>query len=489
MKITIPLVGGSYAHDSLPFDAQTCVNLFPEGGGKNSKAAGILRRRPGLSLFATISGIGAIRGMYETSNNRLFAVRGSALVELSTAGVVTSRGTLSTTFGPVKMTDNGEDLGIADGTSVYKLTLATNTLATVSSPNCPSTTPSLDFVDGYIFGFNPSATISGYLGEFQHSDLYDLSTWDALNFYNAEGSPDALVALIANNREVWVFGSKSYEVWFSADATVAGTLWQRIPGAFRDIGCAATNSVAKIGGTIFWLGASAEGNAIVWMSSGYQAIQISNPPLETLISRFADLSDAIGFTYQYQGHQFYVLTFQTGDKTYQYDLATGEWSELAYRNILTGEQGRWRAICQAFFNGKNLVGDYANGNIYELSDSAYSDNSDPITWERTFPYFNDKRQIIFWESLEIGIETGVGLSSGSGSDPVVLLRWSDDGARTWSNWESKPIGAIGAYGTRVRWDRLGYSRGNGRVYQISGSDAVKIAIQDGATAEVSIGNS
>ena len=61
--------------------------------------------------------------------------------------------------------------------------------------------------------------------------------------------------------------------------------------------------------------------------------------------------------------------------------------------------------------------------------------------------------------------------------PLVMLRWSDDGGHTWSNYHEKSCGKIGETGTRVIWRRLGMTvKLRDRVYEVSGTDAVKIAI-------------
>jgi hypothetical protein len=63
------------------------------------------------------------------------------------------------------------------------------------------------------------------------------------------------------------------------------------------------------------------------------------------------------------------------------------------------------------------------------------------------------------------------------TDPRVMLRWSDDGGHTWSNEHWASMGKIGEYGKRVIWRRLGMTtKLRDRVYEISGSDPVKIAI-------------
>ena len=64
-----------------------------------------------------------------------------------------------------------------------------------------------------------------------------------------------------------------------------------------------------------------------------------------------------------------------------------------------------------------------------------------------------------------------------GSDPQVMLRWSDDGGHTWSNEHWRSMGKIGETGRRVLWRRLGMTmKLRDRVYEVSGTDPVKIAI-------------
>jgi hypothetical protein len=61
--------------------------------------------------------------------------------------------------------------------------------------------------------------------------------------------------------------------------------------------------------------------------------------------------------------------------------------------------------------------------------------------------------------------------------PQVMLRWSDDGGHTWSNEHWAQGGAVGAYGTRIFWRRLGMTlKLRDRVYELSGTDPIQIAI-------------
>jgi hypothetical protein len=76
--------------------------------------------------------------------------------------------------------------------------------------------------------------------------------------------------------------------------------------------------------------------------------------------------------------------------------------------------------------------------------------------------------------LEFILEAGVGLLSGQGSDPKIILDWSDDGGHTWSNARYLSIGGIGEYGYRCLAHHLGTSRN--RVFRVRASDPVKFVL-------------
>jgi hypothetical protein len=78
-----------------------------------------------------------------------------------------------------------------------------------------------------------------------------------------------------------------------------------------------------------------------------------------------------------------------------------------------------------------------------------------------------------------------GLVISTAIDPQVMLRWSDDGGHTWSNEHWRSMGLTGQWGRRVIWRRLGMTlKLRDRVYEVSGTDQVKIAIM-GAELQVS----
>ena len=89
--------------------------------------------------------------------------------------------------------------------------------------------------------------------------------------------------------------------------------------------------------------------------------------------------------------------------------------------------------------------------------------------------------------LYLDFATGVGLTTGQGSDPQVMLRWSDDGGDTWSNEHWRSLGKTGAKKTRVHWNRLGQFGDKGRIFELTKSDPVEFSLL-GAHADLNPGN-
>jgi hypothetical protein len=253
---------------------------------------------------------------------------------------------------------------------------------------------------------------------------------------------------------------------------------QRIQGAFNEIGCISPYSLAKLDNGVFWLGSDARGKGIVYRANGYTGTRISTHAVEWQIQQYADITDAFGYTYQQDGHAFYVLIFPSANTTWVYDVATQAWHERA--GFENGQFTRHRSNCQMAFNNEIVVGDFQTGNIYAFDLEDYSDNGQIQKWYRTWralPTGQNNFKRTAQHSLQLNCEAGVGLNTGQGSDPQVMLRWSDDGGHTWSNEHWAPIGQIGAYGRRTFWRRLGMTlKLRDRVYELSGTDPVKIAI-------------
>ena len=470
-----PILGSAYVARSVNAADNRMVNLFPELVPEGGKEPAFLQRAPGLTELVTLGlGTGAVRGLW-TFGGFLYAVCGDKLYKLDTSYTATELGTIAGT-GQVSMSDNGTQLFIAADPDGYIYNATTNVFAPISDPDFTGA-GTVTYLDGY-FVFNEPGSQLIWV-----TQLLDGTSVDPLDFASAEGSPDGVVSIIADHRELWVFGTNSVEVWYNSGA--ADFPLQRIQGAFNEIGCAAPYSVAKLDNGLFWLAQDARGHGMVYRATGYSGQRISTHAIEWQIQQYADMSDAVGYTYQQDGHSFYVLVFPNANTTWVYDVATQAWHERAGWN--NGAFTRHRGNCQAFFNNETVIGDFENGKLYALRLDVYSDNGAPQRWLRSWralPTGTNNLKRTAQHTLQLDCETGVGLNTGQGSDPQVMLRWSDDGGHTWSYEHWREMGKIGQFGYRTLWRRLGMTdKLRDRVYEVSGTDPVKIIIM-GAELDV-----
>lgn len=501
-----PILGSAYTARSVNAADNRMINIMPEIVPEGGKQPAFLQRCPGLDLRVSV-GTGPIRGLWAHGGN-LYVVSGDTFYRVTPNFVATAKGSVSGN-GPVSMSDNGTQIFIASEPNGYIYNTSTNILAQISDPDFPGASV-VGFLDGYFVFIEPNSQ------RIWVTSLLDGTSIDPLDFASAEGNPDNIVSMIVDHREVWVFGDNSTEVWYNAG--LADFPLVRVQGAFNELGCAARFSVAKMNNQIYWLGKDARGHGVVYQANGYMGQRISTHAVEWQIQQYGSLSDAVAYTYQQDGHSFYALTFPSAPATWVYDATTGAWHERM--GWTDGVWTRHRAATQVFYNGQVLVGDYENGNIYAYSMTVFSDNGAVQRWLRSWralPTGENTLRRTAQHALQLDCETGVGLeqypgyaaqeivtdtgatltteagvlvttigyTAAPGFDPQVMLRWSDDGGHTWSNEHWRSMGKIGVFGYRAIWRRLGMTlKLRDRVYEVSGTDPVKIAIM-GAELQVS----
>jgi Phage stabilisation protein len=298
------------------------------------------------------------------------------------------------------------------------------------------------------------------------------------SFSSKDGSPDNLVALIVDHREVYLMGESSSEVW--TDVGGNPFPFQRIPGTNTQHGIAAKFSVARFGDSFCYVSRNNRGQAQIMQMKGYVPTRISNHAVENSITnQYVD--DAIAWTYQLEGHECYVVSFPTLELTWAYDLASGMWHKWLYTNN-DGTYTRHRGNCCAVFQGLVLVGDYQDGSIYEIDKNNYTDNGQYTRRLRRAPHLVSDFQRQYFDELQIQFQPGVGLTGITtplnnevvGADPQAMLRWSNDGGSTWSKEYWTSIGLIGKYKNRAIWRRLGMARD--RVFEVVVSDPINAVI-------------
>lgn len=459
-------VGPSYTLSTVTLDCQKTINAYPEpdelGTGKDG-SIGALVSRPGLTKRLTLPQ-SPIRGLWRVSSTgQVFAVAGNALYEIASDWTYTKRGSLTTTTGNISMSDNGVELIVVDGVYGYILTLLNNIFQPITAEAFYSSYKVV-FIDGYFVLVRPGSD------QVYQSGLYDGLSYGALDFTTAEYSPDKTVTTLPYRSQLAVFGERTTQ--FFVDSGNAAFAFTPIQGGTLEHGCAAPLSVAKDGDNLLWLGQDEYGNGVVYKAVGYQAGRASNYGVELAIQGYGVISDASAFMFQMRGHVFYVLSFTDADTTWVLDVQMGQWVE--WRSAKTdGSLGRWRPNCHVFAFGEHLVGDFEDGRVYSIDFANSTDDGKPRTWQRRFPHVSANLKRMVHNKFQCDFLMGTGTNAGQGQQPTIMMRYSDDGGRSWSSEKWTQLGMIGQGLARAIWRQLGVSRN--RVYEVTVTDPVDVA--------------
>lgn len=452
----IKFIGGAYQGLSPNVNAQECINLYPEVDKEGGKVLSLFPV-PGLKVWLNLDlDDNPTRG-FHLMDGHLYAVIGNTVYRIKPdRSFLAMTGVIGTNSGQIFMAHNSNSelmiVDVAGGKGYILAGLVVTEIADVDF-----VTPSgLAWQDGYFIVTEANTQ------RFWISALNDGTSWNALEYATAEGLPDDLVAIISDHRELWMFGNQSTEVFYNSGAVDFPFI--RIQGSFQNNGIGAAASLSQLDNTLFWL----DNWGVVRRANGYVPVIVSTPQIAYQIGQYDIISDAIAFSYVHEGHSFYVLTFPSADRTWVYDVATGFWHRRS--SFPNDPEGRWRANCYALFANTHLVGDFQHGKIYELDHKTFTDDGKTIKAVRTAQAIDASGKIIFFNEFELKIQAGVGTAVGAGSDPQLMLQWSDDGAKTWSNEHWRSMGQIGEYTKRVRWQRLG--RAYDRIFKVMITDPV-----------------
>ena len=190
MRQRLPIATKNSQGRSLRLSAELLTNMYAEQAPDGARSQVVAVGCPGAIEFADIS-TSLLRGVYWVSSNKtLWVVCGHVLFKVSAGGVATSVGAIGG-FGRVSMSDNGVQLVITTEAITYIVTLATDTLTAVTDSDFPNA-DTVAFLGGYFF-FNNNQT--GSSGQLFWSEIYEGTTYDALDFATAENVPDNLVAV------------------------------------------------------------------------------------------------------------------------------------------------------------------------------------------------------------------------------------------------------------------------------------------------------
>lgn len=459
--IDVPFVGQSYHLKDWAVDCQRTLNLYPQAvESGNAPQVSALLPTPGLIAKYELSG--PVRGLYPTSIGVL-AVVGTQLFLLGETaeqiGEVVGENIVS-------FADNRIDVLIVGDPVTYAFKQSSKELRIIAGGGFLGATDAT-FLDSRFIVLNPESD------QVQWSGLLN-TEFSALGYATAEANSDKLVRIFVQNGQLWLIGERTTEIWHSTGN--ADQPFLRVSGAYINCGCIAKNSLAQFGTGLIWLSQTDVGQGQVVITEGYQVKRISNHAMEQEFASYERLDDAVGYSYQQEGHSFYMLSFPTANKTWCFDGSTGMWHERSFYN-LNSQHERHRSQVHCFYKGKHYVGDHSNGIIYELSLDAETDNGRMIMRERTTPVINPKGQRLIFDALEIFVQGGQHVNR----EPIVMLDWSDDQGQTWSFDQQETLGKVGEWKKRIIFRRLGQSFN--RVFRLRVTDSSRLVIT-GAQARV-----
>ena len=503
------LVGSDYSAANPFQDRQVTINYYVEASpNRASKTPTALLTCPGLIQLAAAPGGGApgftqamtawpqpssvtnlpVRGLWVLPGRQTALTVIGSICYLLTAVTQGSRttpgtisiaalGTLNTSSGQVVIRDNGQLGGVAvivDGpygyyyvySAVGSSTGAIGSFTQITDPAFLGA-KTVCFIDGWWVFEQPNSQ-TFYTNAAPYSTKFAGSY-----FANKDANSDLLVGCFENKEQLWLLGEMTTEIWYDAGGQYFP--FQRLIGTELQIGCKAPYSISRLStdgqDSLIWFARSERGENVIARSRGLNYEVVSTFAVSDAIASYAVTNDAIGYVYQEDGHEFYVINFPTADRTWVYDASMPiefAWHQRLSYDPYAATFHRHRSNCYANFAGMRIVGDYQNGAIYQLTRAVQNDAGWPMFRRRRAPYIWDKedRERAHIMSLQVEFAQGVGQSSGLGANPQAYLTLSrDNGASLGSVYgviptdaQPAPLNVIGQNMNRTMWRRLGWSR-------------------------------
>lgn len=446
----IPIANGFYVSESLPLSHQQCVNVFPSVANGPAMAQEFLRGTAGVLELANSGTIQQTNRGAWRKGDLAYAVNGTTLYRVN------------------KTTVDGVDsfsytsLGTVEGTGRVSLA-SSDTQLMILIPggkgyiyNEDDATPFQEITDPD-FRANGNPLYVAYVDavfvcttddkKVIHSNLNDGLAWNALDFGEAESDPDAAVAPVVVNNQLYITGTLTTEVFKNIGG--AGFIFKR-GNVFLDKGCSAPFTLIKTNQTFLMVGKGLNETPSIWMFNGNSFTKKSTKAIDKVISKYTqeELEQAFAMYSGLDGDFFVYFTFP--DRTFVYNLATDKWHEQKTCNE-SGEDTRWRANSMIDAYGRTLVFDSIDGRVGELTYDLYKEYGCGI--KRVFslaPFFD--LEGVEMPHIELTMEAGVGNSDEP--DPQVAMAISLDGVY-FKNDRMRAIGKKGASDGRTIWRRNG----------------------------------
>ena len=428
------------------------VNMIAEAGGPLGVQ---FRARPALTSVLTV-GAGPIRLVVEWFFN-YFVISGTQVwcIPFNDPDTPVLVGSVAA-GGYVQAAKSDTQLVIVSGFLAYCIeSTDIFTMAQITDPDLPAVSSAVYQAGKFVYGQFGTGT-------YFFSATGDATDIDGLSFASTETSTDAIFRIETLDDEILFFGGGTVERHRPSGNPDAPFL--RSPGRVYYQGTVSPQSVIRVDNTVIWIGGEIGADRIVYRAAQVP-VRISDHSVEAAIGAFsrADVSQLVNITAfpaTVEGHQYYVVRLP-GAGAYAHDFSNGRWYSWESYG-----QTALRLLC----GDGNVFGDAVNGALWQLAPEVFEDGSDPLV--RVVSAYLATTARIPCETVTLQGAAGVGLPSGQGSDPMVEMRYSDDGGNNWSQWHSASLGVIGDYGARATWRRKGQIKPPGRLFEFRWSDPV-----------------
>jgi hypothetical protein len=497
-------VGNSYELNSLYAGIERTVNWYfdPVEAPEEQKSRALLTPSPANFAFGPLPETFPLpaRGRFSYRGN-CYGVNGSVLFQLNTNAPSTQIGTVVDDGHPVSFCGNGNgQLCCASGGNLYVWDGTTFTTVTADPVNGPFFgAGTITFQDGYVIASIPNSNKFQISGT-DSVPIGDATQWDAANVSVQAGQIGNVTAVISNQEYVFVICENRTLVYNNTGGTFPFQIYNDL---FLEIGSASPYSITSFGAlandTVAMVSQTISGNAQAWCIRGLTPERISTLAVEQFWSEYPTVSDARAFTYQWNGHVFWQITFPSANDgrgaTWVYDrtvsLLTGRscWHERTYTDY-NGTQWARSEQYHCFWAGKHVVGSVGldglpgatyyynapNDGVTPFWDIGVVDESGnignvPIIRDRIAPHLWGENKRRIYDSIEFEGSRGCGLAGdGPGSNPVIQLRWSSDYGNTFGPEIDIAMGKSGNYLNRMITRRTGRARD--RVYWVRVADPV-----------------
>lgn len=447
----------AFEHRSRSIASQRIVNCYLEKTPLNASNPIALVGAYGIDEFATV-GTGPLRGG-RVVNGVPYVVSGTSLYRVEVDGAATELGAVpGSDF--VSIAGDGTHVGVLSNQKLY--------VWNGTSLSQVSTFPGGDWLDWVSTYF-----VTGKDGQIYVSASNDPTVWNALDFISAEASPDDIVGGIVEKGELFAGGLDTVQSFYVSDSDVP---LDRVPEGVAEIGLLSRFGFAKIDNSVFFPAR----DFTVRRLDGYAPVVISTPAISQAIEDLTDDEKAQlrGLCWSESGHNFYALSCAAW--TYVYDASTQLWWQRKSHGLES-----WRGLFALSAYNKILVGDRESNKVGVLSPNVYTEWGEPMTMLGTCHAMDPDYLATFVPELELVFDRGAGTGTGQGANPMVMMRQSFDGGKTWTTERLRGMGKAGEYGARATWSRMGRARD--RVIEFSISDPVRRALSYAKLRDAEVG--